>query len=184
MEKSKTPTANTLLCLFPLWNPHSLLHCFALLCHLSLSFLLPTFVTFETKLYPSSTLIKFLSPFPSSIFYLFIFNVVFSCPYRMRILFTETEVCFIYVLFNIEQREWIKCIVYRFQFQSPCCGQGHLPLDQVTQSPIPCGLEHLQECLLFHHLLLVFLSWYNHMQRDYSLLSNLGSHKKFSYTLY
>jgi len=26
----------------------------------------------------------------------------------------------------------------------PCHGQGHLPLDQVTQSPIQHGLEHFQ----------------------------------------
>jgi len=25
-----------------------------------------------------------------------------------------------------------------------CCGQGHLPLDQVAQSPIQPGLEHCQ----------------------------------------
>jgi len=30
-------------------------------------------------------------------------------------------------------------------FQPPCHGQGHLPLDQVAQSPVQAGLEHLQE---------------------------------------
>ena len=30
------------------------------------------------------------------------------------------------------------------EFQLPCPGQGHLPLDQVAQSPIQPGLEHLQ----------------------------------------
>uniref|UniRef100_A0A8C3PLQ6 Uncharacterized protein n=1 Tax=Calidris pygmaea TaxID=425635 RepID=A0A8C3PLQ6_9CHAR len=30
------------------------------------------------------------------------------------------------------------------EFQTPCHGQGHLPLDQVAQSPIQPGLEHLQ----------------------------------------
>jgi len=29
-------------------------------------------------------------------------------------------------------------------FQLPCHGQGHLPLDQVTQSPIQHSLEHCQ----------------------------------------
>ena len=29
-------------------------------------------------------------------------------------------------------------------FQPPCHGQGHLPLDQVAQSPIQPGLEHCQ----------------------------------------
>ncbi|KAK4822675.1 hypothetical protein QYF61_019042 [Mycteria americana] len=29
-------------------------------------------------------------------------------------------------------------------FQAPCHGQGHLPLDQVAQSPIQPGLEHFQ----------------------------------------
>ena len=29
-------------------------------------------------------------------------------------------------------------------FQSPCRGQGHLPLDQVTQSPVQLGLEYCQ----------------------------------------
>jgi len=29
-------------------------------------------------------------------------------------------------------------------FQSPCHRQGHLPLDQVAQSPIQPGLEHCQ----------------------------------------
>jgi len=29
-------------------------------------------------------------------------------------------------------------------FQPPCYRQGHLPLDQVAQSPIQPGLEHLQ----------------------------------------
>ena len=26
---------------------------------------------------------------------------------------------------------------------NPCCGQGHLPLDRVAESPIQPGLEHL-----------------------------------------
>jgi len=30
------------------------------------------------------------------------------------------------------------------QFQPPCHGQGHLPLDQVAQSPIQPGLGHCQ----------------------------------------
>jgi len=30
------------------------------------------------------------------------------------------------------------------KFQPPCHGQGHLPLDQVAQSPIQPGLEHCQ----------------------------------------
>jgi len=29
-------------------------------------------------------------------------------------------------------------------FQAPCHGQGHLPLDQVAQSPMQPGLEHFQ----------------------------------------
>jgi len=29
-------------------------------------------------------------------------------------------------------------------FQPPCHGQGHLPPDQVAQSPIQPGLEHCQ----------------------------------------
>jgi len=29
--------------------------------------------------------------------------------------------------------------------KAPCHGQGHLPLDQVAQSPIQPGLEHSQE---------------------------------------
>ena len=29
-------------------------------------------------------------------------------------------------------------------FQPPCRGQGHLPLDQVVQSPVQPGLEHCQ----------------------------------------
>ena len=28
------------------------------------------------------------------------------------------------------------------QFQTPCHGQGHLPLDQVAQSPVQPGLGH------------------------------------------
>ena len=30
------------------------------------------------------------------------------------------------------------------RFQPPCCKQGHLPLDQVVQSPIQPGLEFFQ----------------------------------------
>ena len=30
------------------------------------------------------------------------------------------------------------------QFQPPCHGQGHLPLDQVAQSPVQPGVEHCQ----------------------------------------
>ena len=30
------------------------------------------------------------------------------------------------------------------QFQPPCRGQGHLPLDQVAQSPMQHDLEHFQ----------------------------------------
>jgi len=29
-------------------------------------------------------------------------------------------------------------------FQPPCHGQGHLPVDQVAQSPVQPGLEHCQ----------------------------------------
>jgi len=30
------------------------------------------------------------------------------------------------------------------EFQPPCCGQGHLPLDRVAQIPIQPDLEHFQ----------------------------------------
>lgn len=37
--------------------------------------------------------------------------------------------------------EWTLKIIY---FQAPCCGQGHLPPDQIPQSPIQHGLENVQ----------------------------------------
>jgi len=42
--------------------------------------------------------------------------------------------------------EWFKLegTLKIIQFQLPCHGQGHLPLEQVAQSPIQPGLEHCQ----------------------------------------
>jgi len=37
---------------------------------------------------------------------------------------------------------WVGRDLQRSSSPTPCHGQGHLPLDQVAQSPIQPGLEH------------------------------------------
>jgi len=39
---------------------------------------------------------------------------------------------------------WVGRNLKDYLVQPPCHGQGHLPLDQVAQSPIQPGLEHCQ----------------------------------------
>jgi len=39
---------------------------------------------------------------------------------------------------------WIGTDLKDYLVPTPCHGQGHLPLDQVSQSPMQPGLEHFQ----------------------------------------